>query len=137
LSDDILKSGELGQSAGELLEAFEEDLQRQGIEDGLAAPADAASPEAMSGDATAAITSARDADAGGGFPATQDSESVPGVVSTIDSAPAVMFDHGDAGETGSGTGADLVEPLPVTTHGVIITDWTAGSLLALPDSALE
>jgi len=137
LSDDILKSGELGQSAGELLEAFEEELQRQGIEDGLAAPADAASPEAISGDATAAITSARDADAGGGFPATQDSESVPGVVSTIDSTPAVMFDHGDAGETGSGTGADLVEPLPVTTHGVIITDWTAGSLLALPDSALE
>ncbi len=89
LSDDIMKSGELDETAGEFLEAFESELQRRGIEDESVA-------------------------------------AVPGVVSTIDSTPAVMFDNANGSGAVPGTATHAVETLPVTTHGVIITDWTAG-----------
>ncbi len=103
LSGEIMKSGELGDQAGELLESFDSELQRQGAESS---------------------------------PASQD-DAVPGIVSTIDSAPAVMFDNANAGETGSGISGSVAEPQPVTTHAVITTDWTAGSRQASPDRPQE
>jgi hypothetical protein len=144
----VKETGELGEEAGQLLDSFDGELQRQDIETLTPVPADALPLEVMSDDPAGAA-------------AADSPDAVPDIINTIDTVPVmsesfaartngkpgsttevireesmnhesidapaqgsddpqVVLDNDDAREKAAGAAVQHV-----TAHGLIITDWAA------------
>jgi len=131
-ANEILQSGDLGDEAGQLLQSFEEELQRQGVE-GSVEPGDAVPGEATRGDESAKRTLSGNSSNEEVNPepeqGTDSSEAVPDIVNTMDSLPVVSdsFAAGTGSAVSEGAVAFTVESAPAAAPGTNGTDPAAES----------
>jgi TolA binding protein trimerisation len=135
-ASEILQSGELDDEAGQLLESFEQELQRQTV-DGQADVNGSAAVEAISGDTSVERPESAGQNALASPPVSgqvsDSSQTVPDIINTMDTVPVVSEPYvtnarseGGERDIASTDAATPAEPSPVAAQGEIDTDRTAG-----------